>query len=75
LTIKDRRKKRRRKLKLRQAGWERTALLTWKISFLILIGFFKNILSLSLFHIFRLPSILSVRVRPFFKGLLLLSIL
>jgi ribosomal protein S2 len=74
LTLKDRRK-RRRKLKLRQAGWQRTVLLSWKISFLLLVGFFRNILSLSLFHIFRLPSVLSVKVRPFFKGLLLLSIL
>lgn len=74
LTIRDKRKRRRR-LKLRQAGWHRTVLLSWKISFLLLVGFFRNILSLSLFHIFRLPSVLSVRARLFFKGLLLISIL
>jgi hypothetical protein len=44
-------------------------LLMWKISFLIFVNFFKNVLSLSLLHIFKPVSIFVNKVDVFFKSL------
>lgn len=74
LTAKIRRSRIRRirRLRLRRGGWQRTLLLNWKISFLVLISFFKNILSLSLLNTFQPLPYMFLKARSFFKSLLII---
>lgn len=67
----DKKKKlKNRKLRLREAGWKRTCLLNWRISFLIIVNFFKNVLISSMVNIFQPRFLLFPKSRCFFKGLL-----
>jgi hypothetical protein len=51
-------------------GWKRTCLLNWRISFLIIVNFFKNVLISSMVNIFQPRFLLFPKSACFFKGLL-----